>query len=114
MGDRTAFERKWFGSWWCVCWCVGVLVCWCFLSKGLAQPLPSSLPQWLDIYCDFFDANGFAIYFLVLVLHLLPRALMCVNVLGLANATCFFVEKLSEMFLDHMGITGDWHFLQQK
>jgi len=47
--------------------CAGVLVCWCLLSKGLLQPLTPSLPQWLDIYSDFSEANGFAIYFLVLV-----------------------------------------------
>jgi len=59
MCDRRAFGRKWFGSWWCVCWCL--------LSKGLLQPLTPSLPQQLDIYSDFSEANGFAICFLVLV-----------------------------------------------
>jgi len=59
MGDRRAFERKWFGSWWCVFWCL--------LSKGLLQPLTPSLPQWLDIYSDFSEAIGFAIYFLLLI-----------------------------------------------
>jgi hypothetical protein len=42
-------------------------VFWCLLSKGLLQPLTPSLPQWLDIYSDFSEAIGFAIYFLVLI-----------------------------------------------
>jgi len=47
--------------------CGGVLVCRFLLLKRLLQPLTPSLPQWLDIYSDFSEANGFAIYFLVLV-----------------------------------------------
>ena len=47
-----------------MCWCAGVLVS---SLERIIKPLTPSLPQWLDIYSDFSEANGFAIYFLVLV-----------------------------------------------
>jgi len=90
--------------------CACVLVCWCLLSKGLLQPLTPSLPQWLDIYSDFSEANGFAIYFLVLVDAAVTT---CLVVLGLPflSDTVQYVQRWLKVLRITWGITGDWHFL---
>lgn len=95
--------------------CAGVLVCWCLLSKGLLQPLSPSLPQWLDIYSDFSEANGFAIYFLVLVDTTVNHVRFCAWSCQFRSDTVqsrpALVEGFPEMLLDRVGNNGDWHFL---
>jgi len=100
MGDRTAFERKWFGSWWCVCWCAGV-----FSRKDYYNLLlPHYLSGWIFIATSL-KPTGLPFTFLCWLMQLLPRALFCLTYhfrAILCNTPCVG-GKFSGMLLDHLG-----------
>ena len=83
-----------------------VLVCWCFLSKGLLQPLIPSLPQWLDIYSDSSEANGFAIYFLLLVDAAVTTCLVLLGLPFLSDTVQYALRWL-KILRDASGSRGE-------
>jgi hypothetical protein len=103
VGDRTAFERKCSGSWWCVCWGAGVFS----LKDYYTLLLPHYLSGWIFIATSL-KASGLPFTFLCWLMQLLASALLCLAYHFreiLCNKSCVG-RKFSGMLLDHVGNNG--------